>query len=685
MLTAYVPMVLHVGGWPAEEVTLHYVDTPELFARLLGWLAPRVDEELGLDIETNAEDPWSRNFAVRTVQFASVDTSWVIPVGPLGSASNCIIADMIRAHPQWVAHYSEKDIAFAHRGLRCTDGRSPVRLGGKTPHVVDSQVTLAIFDPRTVTTMSKKDRIPLGVPRPKGLKPNTTRLLTPALESAEAELHAWFHEIAPVGHRQGQQRPLKWGFANADTRDPRFVRYAGLDPVMGLRLYLLCQHHLIARGQWDRTRAALTEQWMLDNATVAGMQVDGPYAKWLWGELQRVIDERRPLLAAYGIGESGMGPSVGRAFEERGIPCPTKDRKSGKPTWNKDALVALSEHDIPGVRALATAIREVRKARKFRTTYIEPMLWAVDNGDGAMHCSIRNNGAVTTRMSAQKTDSAGPMHQLPKKDPRVRAAVRAKRGHVLVTADFKQGEPFDMAALSGDRAYLADLERGDINSTIAGMAYGEAYVRSEGQIAGTLSYLMRQNAKAGWLACCYGAGAATLAWTLSLNMPPELRFTTERAGGVLVTWHATYPRFWAYSDELNSQQVLTLDSGHRVPLWDRVAVREDGSLYDRGRPSRLGLNAMTQGTQADLLKVAEHRLLHWGWLWAFRFALHDELVIEVPEPMAEAARAMLERAMTITYRGVTVRCSAVVEGRTWLPQPREFDAIDLPEPDDDAT
>jgi DNA polymerase-1 len=378
-----------------------------------------------------------------------------------------------------------------------------------------------------------------------------------------------------------------------------------------------------------------------------------------------------------------MGPKVGQAFETRGVPCPTKDRKTGKPTWNKDALIALSEHENPYVAQLATAIREVRRARKFRTTYIEPMLWAVDNGDGAMHCSIRNNGTVTSRQSAQKTDSAGPLQQLPKRDPRVRAAVRAKRGHVLVTADFKQGEPFVMAALSGDLAYLSDLERGDINSVIATMAYGDAYNPAEGKSPGTLSERMRQNAKAGWLACCYGAAAATLAWTLSVGMPPELRFTVERATEVLRLWHATYPRFWAYADELNQQAVLELDSGHRVPLWDRVGVREDGSLYDRGRPSRLGLNAKTQGTQADLLKVAMHRLLHWGWLWSFRFALHDELVLEVPEPMAEFARALLEAAMTITYRGVTIRCEAVIEGRTWLPQPREFDAIDLPDLDEE--
>jgi hypothetical protein len=69
-----------------------------------------------------------------------------------------------------------------------------------------------------------------------------------------------------------------------------------------------------------------------------------------------------------------------------------------------------------------------------------------------------------------------------------------------------------------------------------------------------------------------------------------------------------------------------------------------------------------------------HRLNAWGWAWAFRFALHDELMLEVPEWMAEDARQALEAAMTIEYRGVTVPCDAVIEGRTWLPQLEEFDA-----------
>lgn len=216
------------------------------------------------------------------------------------------------------------------------------------------------------------------------------------------------------------------------------------------------------------------------------------------------------------------------------------------------------------------------------------------------------------------------------------------------------------------------------------MVYGDAYDPEQGKTAGVVHYFMRQDGKAGWLLCCYGGGATKLEWTLKQNIPAEILSTMDVSGeGTLQTWHSAYPRFWAYADECNQHDVIKLDSGHMVPLWDRFGVAADGSLFLRPRPSRKGLNAATQGTQADLLKLAMHRLHHWGWTWAFRFPLHDEIMLEVPEWMAETARRVLEAAMTITYRGVTIRCDAVIEGKTWMPQPTEFHPESLPDLEDD--
>jgi DNA polymerase-1 len=658
-----------LGGWPCEDVTINVARTSADMRHLSDWLFDRRDHVLGLDFETNARDPWHRGFRARTAQFADTRESWVVvlPDGGPGSVHQDT-SELIRRHPRWTAHFSEADIRFAMRGIPHGPSGPPIRFESAVPHVSDTQTVLAVYDPRTVTTFSKKDRIHPAIPRLKGLKDNVGRLLTPGLKTAETELYARFRELAPVGHRT-PQKSKTWGFANIPDDDPAYLVYAGLDPLCGVRMWYLMRHELEKRGQWGRTEAALIEQWMVDQGTYRGLQIDGPYARWLSAELIGLIKRNAAYLLDRGIGESGQGPSVGRAFVALGVP----DGGS----WDRTVIGALVDHPDPRVTELARAVSAVRRAGKFGKTYISPMLRALDDGDGAMHPSVRAVGTVTTRMSAQKTESAGPVQQLPKKDPRVRAAVRARRGHVLVTADFSQGEPFTMAALSGDAVYLRDLMAGDINSTIAALVYGDAYVPAEGKVAGTSSYLMRQKAKAAWLAFCYSAGPRKIAETLGV---PE-----EHGFAVVQTWRGRYAALAAFSDRMNHLSVIHLDSGHRVPLWDRVHVDDaTGALIVGPRPSRLGLNAATQGTQSDLLRVAMHRLHRWGWTWAFRFALHDELLLEVPEPLAEQARQVLERAMTVTYRGVTLHCEAVIEGRTWMPQPSEFNPHDLPDLDDAA-
>lgn len=681
-----------MGGWPAPDCVIRVAEDAADLAELDAWLLARADEPLGLDLETNALDPWQHLFRTRCAQMADEYETWVVPIWSEDGWFTCgdVVARMIRRHRLWVAHYAEADVRFAQRGLP----GDPVRLEDDEPHVVDLQALLAIYDPRTVTTHSKKDRIHPAIPRGSGLKETTERLLTPALREAQEKLHARFRELAPPRHRT-PRLSVAWGFANLSTREEVYRVYAGLDPLCTIRLWHLMRRGLEGRGQWSRAVAALREQWDVDRETYVGLCADGDYASWLDGELAAVIAGHAGYLADRGVPPSGQGPSVGAAFHALGVTSPRRDPQSGNESWDKHALAAILEtcagwlaapevagpdfddqrRQVEEVARLATAVRDVRRAGKYRAAYVKPMLWTCAEADGTMHVSMRATGTVTTRMSTRGTPTSGSLHQLPKHDTRVRACVRARRGHVFVSADFRQGEPFVMAALSGDPVYLADLLSGDVNSTIAAMVYGADYVPAEGKVAGTASYLMRQAAKFGWLAWCYGCAARKLAQLLGVPV--------EQGQGVIDRWRGRYPVFAAWQQELNQLAVIELDSGHRVPLWDRCTVTEEGELvlatWPDGNPkaSRLGPNAATQGTQADLLKVARHRARHRGWAWASRFALHDELLWEVPEWMAEQARDALEECMTVTYRGVTVRCEATIEGRTWLPQQRLLEAAEL--------
>jgi hypothetical protein len=683
------------GGWPAENATLHVVEDRADLEYLKGWLAERQGEYLGIDSETNALDPFEPGFRLRMVQMADLYESWVVPVSPLRAGR---LSHLIRRHPRWVAHYTEADTRFLSRGLP----DAPVRWEGKDPHFSDTQVLLAMYDPRTVTTHNKKDRIHPRIPRQKGLKETATRLLTPTLEAAEKAMHARFRDLATeAGVRKGiaQKALLKWGFANVPVDDPAYQLYSALDPLACIRLWHLMRAELERRGQWGRAEAALVEQWVVDGATYRGLPVDAPYIRWLDGQLTAVVEGHAPFLAGHGIKPSGLGPSIGRAFKRLGITeSPVTDR-DGKEKWDKDAMKALVDRadawlagaqgrlvesteldSVYQVRGLATAVRDVRKADKYLSTWVRPMLWTIEHADGVMHPSVRATGTVTTRMSCQKSATAGPLHSAPKDDTRLRAAVQAPAGWVVVSADFKQAEPTVMAALSGDPDYLADLLAGDINSTLATMVYGDAYDARYGKTPGHPSYKLRQACKFAWLAWCYGATDG--------KVDALLGVTT----GVTRTWRARYPVFASYRDACNEQQTITLDSGHVVPLWDRVWVDETGELRQRTYPSgglipsRLGLNAATQGTQADLLKLSILKINTWGWSWALRFFVHDELIGMVPAWMAEAFAAVLTEAMTVRYRGVVIGCDATIEGRTWQPQPSEFSVSDLPdlEVDDEA-
>jgi DNA polymerase-1 len=694
-----------VGGWPDRSAELRVARTVADLAELDAWLAERAERPLGLDLETNAADPWHRGYRTRCVQIADVDCSWAVPITPDNGAWLAHdVSRMIRRHPLFVAHFAEADIRFASRGLP----DSPIRLYEPTPHVVDLQVALAIYDPRTVTTANKAERIDPRIPRKKGLKETTTRLLTPTLQAAETALHARFRELAPTGWRT-PAKSRQWGFAHIPDDDPTYLLYAALDPLCTIRLWHLLLGEIGKRGQLGRLRAALVEQWMMDGATFAGLQVDGPYARWLDTQLADVVDKLTGYLAQFDVPPSGQGPAVGRALAELGVE-PVKVNDNGAVSWDRAALTMLIEQleqqaasspsgsGVPGralqlvgpahqqqahqrarARGLAQAVLDVRRAGKFRSAYVAPMLRAVDAGDGAMHCGVRALGTITSRMTHYGTESAGPLGQLPKRDTRIRAAVRSRRGQVLVSADYRQAEPHVMAALCGDEVMLADLLAGDINAAIATMVYGDindggAYDKTQGKTAGTPSYAMRQSAKFGWLAWCYSCSPRKLAALLGRPL--------GEGEAIIERWRGRYRRFAAWQDEVNKLAVVPLDSGWRVPLWDRCWVDDDGALRLRYRygapvPSRLGPNAATQGGQRDLLAVSMHRLNHAGWSWALRFALHDELLLEVPAPMAEQARADLEAAMTVTYRGVTIGCEATIEGRTWLAQPTEFDHATL--------
>lgn len=645
----------------------YVVGTVEEGRWLWDWLKPYTarGDWLSWDGETNGLDPWDRDFTLRTCQISDGQAAYVIQTERPGM--QVVTREITRVHPRWVAHYAENDMRFAERGVP-----GSVRLDSIDPHFYCTHPLQAWYDPRTVTgrdIFSANGRL---VALNNGLKPSSERILgTDVLRRAEQDLLVRFRQLAPKGKRT-VKAAKSWGFANIDIDDELFIRYAALDALCEARMFHIMAAECFRRGQWPEVCKTLRRQWHDDVMTFRGMLVDDPYAKWLLAHFQQVITDNAALLDSVGVNPSGMGPSVGKAFESLGVRS-TRTTKEGAPSWDKVMIGSIIDNEHLAVTedhhkavSLAKALTVVRQATKFIPAYIQHMVIAGER-DGRIHPSLREIGAVTSRQSAARP----AVHQMPKRTSQlIRAAIIAPPGWAIVSADLKQGEPRTMAALSGDENLQRDVEAGDINSKLAALTYGDLFINDPKVFkdASTPSYDYRDKGKRGFLAEQYGCGLTKLASAQLLKVP------VEQAKAIRERWRSEYTTLDEYRNAMNNQRAVVLDNGWVVPLWDRYDVMGDGSVrFNGSKPSRLGLNAATQGNQKVILSIAHDRVIDWGWSWALLILVHDEIVCCVPSAMAEQCRQMLENAMTMDFHGFPIRCDATIDGPSWMPQ-TEFNA-----------
>jgi DNA polymerase-1 len=627
---------------------LRVVSTLEDAAALWDWTHERQGRWLGLDAETNAHDPFAPSYLLRTVQVADESSGWVIQAQR--PRMDEVIRAVVHEHPAWVAWFARNDINFIERGVP-----GSIRLNQINPHVYDGQPALAWYDPRTVTTASVKENIDPRISRPRGLKPTAAlNLGFDYLSTAEEIMHEKFRTL----HKEatgtvGSAKEWKpYGFEHIDDNDEDYLKYAGMDSIVACRLWNKMVTEIQRRGQWNGLEKDLRLQWHYDLLQYRGLHLDGPYVRWLHARLRQIIEENTALLDWYHINPSAAGASIGRAFEWLGVQSP-KETKTGAACWDKTVLAEISDegNNTNYAGHLATAILAVRKAAKFDSSYIKPMLEGLDR-DGRVHPDLRAVGTISSRNSASRP----PLQQPPKREKKlkIRTALCAPPGWVLVTADLQQGEPRTMAGLSRDQNLKRDLLEGDLYSSIASLSYGGRYKgKDEGKKAGTESYVLRQAAKFAFLAWGYGCGASKLAGLLSVR--GLLEMSIPEAQAAIRRWEAAYPDLIRFRDRVNQQPAARLESGWIAPLWDRYTVESSGIKLGP-KPSRLALNYHTQGQQALLFRTALHRIIDAGWSWSLFWTMHDEALLCVPAHMADEAAALLKYAMTMDFNGIPIEC-----------------------------
>ncbi len=339
---------------------------------------------------------------------------------------------------------------------------------------------------------------------------------------------------------------------------------------------------------------------------------------------------------------------IGEIFFERLKLPVVKKTPGGAPSTDEDVLEKLAL-DYP----LPKTLLEYRAVSKLKSTYTDKLPRMVNAKTGRVHTTYGQTTAVTGRLASNDPN----LQNIPVRTPegrRIREAFVAPPGHAIVSADYSQIELRIMAHLSEDQGLRDAFARGeDIHRATAAEIFG----RSPQEVTSE----ERRYAKTINFGLIYGMSAFGLAQQLGLE-----RATAQ---AYIDSYFARYPgvqRYMATTRQAAREQgYVETVFGRR--LW--LPEIRSANQARRGGAERAAINAPMQGTAADLIKLA--MIAVQDWLDRARLGaklvmqVHDELVLEVPEPELGRVKKELPELMT----GVaTLRVPLVIDigvGRNW--------------------
>ncbi len=315
-------------------------------------------------------------------------------------------------------------------------------------------------------------------------------------------------------------------------------------------------------------------------------------------------------------------------FERQKLPV-LKKTPGGTPSTDEDVLQQLAL-DYP----LPKLLLDYRALAKLKSTYTDKLPRSVNPKTGRVHTNYAQAVAVTGRLSSNEPN----LQNIPIRNAegrRIREAFIAAPGNVIVSADYSQIELRIMAHLSGDEGLLRAFAEGrDIHAATAAEVFGAD--------PGAVSSEQRRYAKAINFGLIYGMSAFGLAAQLGLERGAAQQYMDR--------YFARYPRVAAYMEgtraEAKSRGYVETLFGRR--LW--LPEIRSGNPARRQGAERAAINAPMQGTAADLIKLA--MIAVQGWIEREQLGtrlimqVHDELVLEVPEPEVQRVRAELPGLMS---------------------------------------
>ena len=335
-------------------------------------------------------------------------------------------------------------------------------------------------------------------------------------------------------------------------------------------------------------------------------------------------------------------------FDKLGLP----PRKKNARGYSTDA------ETLESLRPYSPVIDEILKYRtyaKLLSTYVDGLLAVVDPKDNRIHTHFQQMVTATGRLSSTDPN----LQNIPVRTEfgrQIRSCfVPLRAGELFLSADYSQIELRLLAHLSGDEHLVAAFNSGaDFHASTASRVFGlpvEAVTPE-----------LRSRAKAVNFGIVYGISAFSLS--------QDIGVTVAEAKAYMEAYFATFPGVRKYMDDVVAK---AREQGYVETLFHRrreLPEIRSSNFNMRSFGERVALNMPIQGTAADIMKLAmvavEKRLKRELPEAKLVLQVHDELIVECPEPQAEAAAKLLEEEMEqVAHLSVPLTAEAHW-GRNWL-------------------
>jgi DNA polymerase-1 len=449
-----------------------------------------------------------------------------------------------------------------------------------------------------------------------------------------------FHQVS-----DGERRPFD------EVPIDRATHYAAEDAQVALQVHDKLASNLDDGTRFIYERVELPLVAVLADMETRGIKLDTVHLSAIReGVAERVTAAERACHEAL-----GRPFNVGSVKDLREILFEELGYESGKATktgFSTDSsvlekLVGQRDPDLPA------AILEWRELTKLLSTYLDKLPTAVHPSDGRIHTSFNQAVAATGRLSSVNPN----LQNIPirmEEGRRIREAFVPEEGHLFLSCDYSQVELRILAHVSGSATLREAFASGDdIHRLTASRVFGVPLTE--------VSPALRNAAKAINYGLLYGMSAFRLARDLGVSRTEAQRYMDEYFAGM--------PEVAGWIDRTKESarrtgMVSTLFGRRRlVPLISSKRWNE------RAAAEREAVNTVIQGTAADVMKLAmldvHRRLRAEGFAARMLLQVHDELLVEAPEPEIDAVKALVVDAM----RGaadleVPLEVNAAT-GRTW--------------------